>query len=92
MFVLKMTLAFGVVFEMPVVIVLLARLGLVTPTTLATARPYVMVGCFVVGAILTPPDIFSQLIMAAPMIILYEISILVARFMARPRQASTEEN
>ncbi|MBF0170385.1 MAG: twin-arginine translocase subunit TatC [Nitrospinae bacterium] len=91
-FVVKMTLAFGIVFEMPVVVVLLARIGLVTPQKLAHIRPYVVVGCFVVGAILTPPDVFSQLIMAVPMVILYELSIIVARIMARPRQAASEEN
>ncbi len=91
-FVIKMTVAFGIVFEMPVAIVLLARLGIVTPEKLASSRPYVFVGCFLVGAILTPPDVFSQLIMAAPMVILYEVSIIVSRFMVRPGPASTEEN
>src|SRR5512134_535956 len=83
-FVLTMFLAFGVTFEIPVVVVVLARAGIVTIEQLKAARPYVIVGSFVVAAIVTPPDVLSQILLAVPMWLLYELGIIVARFMMRP--------
>ncbi|MGE0385721.1 MAG: twin-arginine translocase subunit TatC [Gammaproteobacteria bacterium] len=85
-FVLAMFLAFGVVFEIPVAIVLLVRTGIVQPAQLVRSRPYVIVGAFVVAAVLTPPDVLSQLMMALPMWALYEVGIVLARIVA-PRRA-----
>lgn len=83
-FVLTMFVAFGVIFEIPVVIVVLVRMGLVTVEKLKEARPYVIVGIFVVAAIVTPPDPISQTLLALPMCLLYEIGIILGRFVARP--------
>jgi sec-independent protein translocase protein TatC len=88
-FVLKFTLAFGVVFELPVLITLASRLGIVTPQMLARNRKYAVLGNFIVAAILTPtPDIFNQMLMAGPLILLYELGIVAARvFGRRPKPA-----
>jgi sec-independent protein translocase protein TatC len=87
-FVLKFTLAFGVVFELPVAITLASRMGLVTPQALARNRKYAILINFVVAAALTPtPDIFNQALMAGPLCILYELGILAARVFGRPRKA-----
>ncbi len=82
-FVLVMFLAFGLCFEVPVAVVILVALGWVNPAQLTKSRPYVIVGAFVVAAILTPPDILSQTLLAVPMCLLYEIGILAARLVAR---------
>lgn len=81
-FVLRMLFAFGITFELPVVLSLLARLGLVTPGFLLKARPYFIVIAFILAAILTPtPDVFSQLMLAVPMVAFYEVSILMAKLL-----------
>jgi len=77
-FVLKLFFAFGFAFEIPIAIILLCWAGITTPATLREKRPYVVVGAFVVGMLLTPPDIISQSMLAIPMLILYEVGILVA--------------
>lgn len=77
-FVLSIFLAFGFAFETPVVIVLLVRTGFVRPSKLREARPYVVVGCFVVAAVITPPDVVSQFLLAVPTYILYEVGIIAA--------------
>ena len=77
-FALGMFLAFGISFQVPVIVVVLAHLGMVTPAKLREARPYVIVGAFVVGAIMTPPDVISQFLLAVPMWLLYEAGVLVA--------------
>ncbi len=82
-FVLVLFLAFGVCFEVPVVLVILAAVGVVTPAQLAHSRPYAIVGAFVVAAILTPPDVLSQTLLAIPMCALYELGIIGARFLLR---------
>ena len=79
-FVLTMFIAFGVTFEVPVVVIVLVRLNLVTLAKLRAIRSYVIVGAFVVGAIFTPPDVVSQLLLAVPLWLLYELGILLARF------------
>ena len=78
-FVLTMFIAFGVTFEVPIVVVLLARMGVVSIKKLKEIRPYVIVGAFVISAVVTPPDVFSQLILAIPLIVLYEAGIIAAR-------------
>jgi len=88
-FVLVLFLAFGLCFEVPVVLIILVALGVVTPTQLAKSRSYAIVGAFVVAAVLTPPDVFSQMMLAIPMIVLYELGIFAARIISR-RPASAE--
>lgn len=83
-FLLKFTLAFGAVFELPLAITLLSRMGLVTPRALAKNRKYAILGAFVAAAILTPtPDAFNQALMAGPIILLYEVGIVCARIFGR---------
>jgi len=72
--------AFGVCFEVPVFTILLVWTGLVTPEGLADKRPYVIVGAFIVGAVLTPPDAVSQTLLAVPMWMLFELGLLCSRF------------
>jgi sec-independent protein translocase protein TatC len=92
-FLLKFTLAFGLVFETPLLITLLARIGIVTPKMLARNRKYAILGAFIIGAVLTPtPDAFNQTMMAGPLIILYEVGIISARiFGKRPSSAASVE-
>ena len=83
-FVLTMFIAFGVTFETPVVVVVLVRMGVVTLDRLKSWRPYVVVGAFIVGAIFTPPDVVSQCLLAVPLWLLYELGLLLARFVSSP--------
>ena len=78
-FVLKMVIAFGLAFEIPIATMLLAMTGVSTAEKMAHKRPYVIVGCFVVGMFLTPPDVVSQLLLALPTWLLFELGILLAR-------------
>jgi sec-independent protein translocase protein TatC len=89
-FVLGMFLAFGLAFEMPVVVVLLARFGIASLDALKKARPYVIVGAFIVAAIFTPPDVLSQLLLAIPLCLLYELGLQIARFVVKPAPAAGE--
>jgi sec-independent protein translocase protein TatC len=89
-FVLKMFVAFGVSFEVPIVIILLTRMGIVTVESLAQKRPYVIVGSFVVGMIITPPDIISQVLLAIPVWILFEAGLIVARLTGKKPDAEEE--
>lgn len=79
-FVLKMFLAFGIAFEIPIATMLLAWSGLATADSMARKRPYVIVGCFIVGMLLTPPDVISQLLLALPTWLLFEFGVMMARF------------
>ena len=92
-FTLLLFFAFGIAFEVPIAVVLLASTGLVKVETLKKNRGYVLLGIFVVAAFLTPPDAISQSFMAVPMYILYELGILFAQYLARGRaaEAATEE-
>jgi sec-independent protein translocase protein TatC len=81
-FVLTMFLAFGLTFETPVVVIVLVRMRIVSLEKLRSARPYVIVGAFVIGAIVTPPDVISQLLLAVPLWLLYELGLLLARLVA----------
>src|SRR5206468_12626105 len=84
-FVMTMFIAFGVTFEVPVVVIVLVRLGVVSLEKLRSIRGYVIVGAFIVGAIFTPPDILSQVMLAVPLWLLYELGLLVARFISVPK-------
>lgn len=84
-FVLTMFMAFGITFEVPVVVVLLVKAGFVSVTKLREIRPYVIVGAFIIGAVFTPPDIISQFMLAVPLWLLYELGIIVASFITRPK-------
>lgn len=88
-FVLAIFFAFGTSFELPVAMVILVLLGWVTPTQLREARGYAVVGIFVVAAVLTPPDVVSQLMLAIPMCILYELGIHAARWL-QPRDQDSK--
>jgi len=89
-FVLGMFLAFGLAFEMPIVVVLLARFGIASVERLKQARPYVIVGSFIVAAIFTPPDVLSQLLLAIPLCLLYELGLRIAPMVAKPPQPADE--
>ena len=88
--VMRLIFAFGVSFELPVLMTLLARVGIITPDGMAAKRKYAIVIAFVAAAILTPPDVISQVLLAVPIILLYEISIVCARVMER-RQAARDK-
>jgi sec-independent protein translocase protein TatC len=81
-FVITMFLAFGVTFEIPIVVVILVRSGVVSVEKLRDIRPYVIVGAFVVAAVVTPPDVLSQFMLALPMCLLYEAGLMCARFVS----------
>jgi sec-independent protein translocase protein TatC len=90
-FVITMFIAFGVTFEIPIVVIVLVRLGVVSVVKLKEARPYVIVGAFVVAAVVTPPDVLSQFMLALPMCLLYEAGVFLARFVAKRPDASAAE-
>lgn len=89
-FVMSMCLAFGATFEVPVVVVILVRMGIVSVEKLKEIRSYVIVGAFVIAAIVTPPDVVSQLSLAIPMWLLFELGLLVAPMFTRMTQAPEE--
>ena len=88
-FAIKLLFAFGIVFELPVVIFFLSKMGVVTPDFLRKKRKYAILLTFVMAAILTPPDVITQCMMAGPLIILYEIGIIISRFAGKKKE--TEE-
>ncbi|WP_441257193.1 twin-arginine translocase subunit TatC [Vibrio sp. Vf1514] len=90
-FVLALFMAFGIAFEVPVAIILLCWTGATTPTELSQKRPYIIVGAFVVGMLLTPPDMISQTLLAIPMCLLFEIGLFFARFYTRRDEAQDGE-
>ncbi len=90
-FVLTMFIAFGAAFEVPIVVVVLARIGLVTIEQLRAFRSYFIVLAFIIAAVLTPPDIVSQLALAIPMVLLYEVGIWAAQLFIKHTQAPAEE-
>jgi len=77
-FVLKLFFAFGVAFEIPIAIILMCWTGVTSPDSLRTKRPYIVVGAFIIGMLLTPPDIISQTMLAVPMLLLFEVGIIIA--------------
>jgi len=88
-FVLTLFVAFGVTFEVPVAVVILVRMGMVSVAKLREIRPYVIVGAFVIGAIFTPPDVVSQVMLAVPLWVLYELGIFVAQWVGKPAATET---
>ena len=88
-FVLTLFFAFGVAFEIPVATFLLVWIGLVNVATLRKSRPYVIVGCFLVGMLLTPPDVFSQTLLAIPMWFLFEVGVLFGSLIQKERETKT---
>lgn len=84
-FVLALFFAFGVAFEVPIATILLVATGVTTPEALVSKRPYVIVGAFVVGMVLTPPDVFSQTLLAVPMWLLFELGVLFSRVLVRQK-------
>ncbi|ARF51685.1 MULTISPECIES: Sec-independent protein translocase subunit TatC [Pantoea] len=91
-FVMTLFMAFGVAFEVPVAIVLLCWTGITSPEDLKKKRPYILVGAFVVGMLLTPPDVFSQTLLAIPMYCLFEVGVFFSRYyVGKGRQTEDEE-
>lgn len=89
-FVLNLFFAFGLAFETPVLVVLLVWAGIVTPQALAEKRRYIIVLAFIIAMLLTPPDVTSQFLLAIPLILLFELGLLMARLYVRPKQAEEE--
>jgi sec-independent protein translocase protein TatC len=91
-FIMMVVLVFGLAFETPIATVLTVWTGLTTPEKLTKARPYVFLGAFVVGMLLTPPDVISQTILAIPVYLLFELGIIMSRlFRSKPREAAAED-
>ena len=90
-FVLKLFFAFGLAFEIPIAAVLMIWAGITTPDDLVKKRPYIVVGCFIFGMLLTPPDIISQSLLALPMWLLFEIGVFFGRFIHREGGATESE-
>ncbi len=90
-FVLTMFIAFGITFEVPILVVILVRAGIVSVEKLKAIRRYILVGAFVIGAIFTPPDVVSQFMLAVPLYLLYEVGILVAGFVTKQARLSTPQ-
>ena len=89
-FVMTMFIAFGVTFEVPIIVVVLVRMGIVTVEKLKEFRPYMIVAAFVIAAVVTPPDVVSQLLLAIPLCLLYELGLIVAPLFARATRAPEE--
>lgn len=87
-FVLKLFFAFGIAFEIPIAAVILIWSGVTTPDALAKKRPYIIVGCFIFGMLLTPPDVISQSLLAVPMWMLFEVGVFFGRIIEKRRQSS----
>ena len=90
-FVLKLFLAFGLAFEIPVATMLLIKAGIASPESLKEKRPYVFIGCFVVGMLVTPPDMISQTLLAVPMWLLFEAGLIGARFLGSKKTEDADE-
>jgi sec-independent protein translocase protein TatC len=90
-FVITMFIAFGATFEIPIVVILLARAGVVSVERMRDARPYVIVGAFVVAAIVTPPDVLSQFMLAVPMCLLYEAGLICARVLGKRAAEASDD-
>jgi sec-independent protein translocase protein TatC len=88
-FVLTLFMAFGITFEVPIVVILLVKMNMVSIEKLKEVRPYVVVGAFILGAIFTPPDVVSQIMLAVPLWLLYELGIIIASIITRPQPEKT---
>jgi len=91
-FVVKLIMAFGIVFELPVIIFFLSIMGIVNDTKLKKYRRYAVVTIFILAAVLTPPDVISQITMAIPLLILYEISIIISKFASKKDTSEETKN
>ena len=91
-FALKLFFAFGVAFEVPVATVLLARMGVVSTQAMAKQRPYIILGAFILGMLMTPPDIFSQIMLAVPVCLLFELGLFFARRLEKRDQKTSPKN
>ena len=91
-FILKMFFAFGVAFEVPIAIILLVWTGIATVESLAKKRPYIIVGAFAAGMLLTPPDIISQVLLAVPVWLLFELGLILGRFIRQKRGDAAEDH
>ena len=92
-FILAIFFAFGIAFEVPIAVFLLIMIGATTPESLSEKRPYIVVGAFVIGMLLTPPDIISQTILALPMLLLFEAGLIISRIVLKRRaEQQTEED
>ena len=89
-FVVKIFIAFGIAFEVPIVTLVLVKLGITTPNQLAGKRPYVIVGAFILGMLLTPPDIISQILLAIPVWLLFELGLALSRVMVNNKNSNNE--
>ncbi|MCH9639349.1 MAG: twin-arginine translocase subunit TatC [Betaproteobacteria bacterium] len=89
-FVLSMFFAFGITFEVPVLIMVLVRTGMISTDKLKEIRPYVIVGAFVIAAIVTPPDVISQFMLAVPLLLLYELGIFIAALTIRKQKEAAQ--
>ncbi len=90
-FTIRLLLAFGVVFELPVVVFFMTKIGLITPDSMKRFRKFAILSSFILSAILTPPDVATQMMMALPIIILYEVSILISKGIYRKKKEGSEE-
>ena len=90
-FVLKLFFAFGLAFEVPVATVLMVKVGMTTPDSLASKRPYIIVGAFLVGMVMTPPDIFSQTMLAVPVWLLFEVGLYCSRMIKSKETESGQD-
>ncbi|MYD43497.1 MAG: twin-arginine translocase subunit TatC [Gammaproteobacteria bacterium] len=88
-FVIKIIIAFGIVFEIPIATMLIVLAGLSTPKKIARKRPYIVVGCFFIGMLLTPPDVISQVLLAIPAWILFELGILLSKMVFKPDEEAS---
>lgn len=91
-FVLTTFVAFGLTFEVPIAVIVLVRAGVVSIGKLKEIRPYVVVGAFVIAAVFTPPDVISQLLLAVPLCLLYELGIILAGIISRPQRAAQSDS
>jgi sec-independent protein translocase protein TatC len=89
-FVMTMFMAFGITFEVPVAVVLLVKMGVVELSKLKAARGYVVVGAFIIAAVVTPPDVVSQFMLAVPLCLLYEVGLICARLVTPKPEAESE--
>ncbi|MFK7731082.1 MAG: twin-arginine translocase subunit TatC [Pseudomonadales bacterium] len=88
-FILKLFFAFGIAFEIPIATVLLVWAGITTPDSLASKRRFIVVGCFILGMLLTPPDVISQALLAFPMWVLFEVGVIMSRWIEKDREGQT---
>ena len=91
-FCLQMFLAFGATFEVPLIVMILIRTGLIQRETLIKQRPYIIIGAFVVGMLLTPPDVFSQILLAVPLCLLFELGLLLSKYIRSPQTTTDNPN